>query len=175
MKLSRKQVLLRDISLEDCEAIPKAFKAQGWDKPKSLYKNYYEFQLNKKRDIIIAEYKAEFAGYVTIKWDSDYLPFNKSKIPEIVDFNVLKKFQRLGIGTLLMDEAERRIKLRSDKAGIGVGLYVDYGAAQILYLKRNYIFDGQGLFSNDQQCAYGDTVTVDDGLTLHLIKNLNEE
>ncbi|MEZ4847287.1 MAG: GNAT family N-acetyltransferase [Bacteroidia bacterium] len=59
------------------------------------------------RDIIIAELNGEFAGYLTIKWESNYIPFKEKAIPEIVDFNVLKKFQRKGIGTALMDEAEQ--------------------------------------------------------------------
>ena len=33
---------------------------------------------------------------------------------------------------------------RSDHAGIGFGLYADYGAAQRLYIKRGYIPDGRG-------------------------------
>ena len=122
--------------------------------------------------MILAEINGSFAGYLTIKWTSDYLPFRARGIPEIVDFNVLKKFQRKGIGTVLMDEAERRIKERSSFAGIGFGVYEDYGPAQILYVKRNYVPDGRGMMKDALPLKYGERVSVDDSLVLYLIKRL---
>lgn len=113
-----------------------------------------------------------FAGYLTIKWQSDYAPFRAANIPEIVDFNVLKKFQRLGIGSKLMDEAERRIKRVSKRAGIGFGVYQDYGAAQVLYVKRGYVPDGNGINRNSVPLRHGDVETIDDGLILCLVKDL---
>jgi ribosomal protein S18 acetylase RimI-like enzyme len=53
---------------------------------------------------------------------------------EIVDFNVRPDLRRRGIGTRLMDEAEALIATRSPIAGIGVGLGLDYGPAQRLYV-----------------------------------------
>ena len=44
-----------------------------------------------------------------------------------------------------MDEAENRIKKYSNMAGIGFGVYKDYGAAQILYINRGYKPDGLSL------------------------------
>ncbi|MFK7807326.1 MAG: GNAT family N-acetyltransferase [Saprospiraceae bacterium] len=167
-----KKLLLRKIQLSDCEVISSAFKAQGWDKPTAQYEKYFSFQENGERDVIIAEYNQEFVGYLTIKWQSNYPLFQKKGIPEIVDFNVLKKYQRLGVGTALMDEAEERIKRISAYAGIGFGLYKDYGAAQILYIKRGYLPDGNGLIKDNFSVKHGDVVTVDDGLALCLIKEL---
>jgi GNAT superfamily N-acetyltransferase len=94
------------------------------------------------------------------------------KIPEIVDFNVLKRYQRKGIGTALMDEAEKSIKRVSDIAGIGFGVYKDYGAAQILYIHRGYIPDGNGLVRDSVPLNKGDVVTIDDSIVFFLIKNL---
>jgi GNAT superfamily N-acetyltransferase len=91
-------------------------------------------------------------------------------IPEVVDFNVLKKYQRLGIGTLIMNEAEARIKKVSKVAGIGVGLMKDYGAAQILYIKRGYIPDGAGIIKNSKSLSYGDKITIDDDVVMFLTK-----
>ena len=125
-----------------------------------------------KRDIIIAELNQEFAGYLTIKWESDYEPFRINKIPEIADFNVLKKHQRLGIGTILMDEAEKRIKRVSDIAGIGFGVYRAYGAAQILYINRGYKPDGNGVVKNSIPLKYGDVITIDDSIVFCLTKKL---
>jgi GNAT superfamily N-acetyltransferase len=133
----KEPISLRTIRRSDCSEITRQFAEQGWDKPESQYQAYCDFQELGARDVLIAELDGAFAGYLTIQWESGYLPFRERKVPEVVDFNVLKKYQRQGIGTRLMDEAERRIKQRSDYAGIGFGVYEDYGAAQILYPKRS--------------------------------------
>jgi len=165
-------LLLRPIRLEDCPIISTAFKAQGWNKPISQYKQYVLYQEQGLRDIIIAESNQEFAGYLTIHWKSDYPPFQKRAIPEVVDFNVLKKFQRLGIGTALMEEAETRTKKVSEYAGIGFGVYQDYGPAQILYIHRGYIPDGNGLVQDGVPVTPGTTLRIDDSVVLYLTKKL---
>ncbi len=168
----KRNLELREIRKKDCKEISESFQKQGWNKPISQYEQYLEFQKMEKRDIIIAELNQEFAGYLTIKWKSDYKPFQINKIPEIVDFNVLKKYQRLGIGTKLMDEAEKRIKKVSDIAGIGFGVYKDYGAAQILYINRGYKPDGNGLVKDSNPLKYGDVITIDDSIVFCLTKKL---
>ncbi|MFK7922097.1 MAG: N-acetyltransferase family protein [Bacteroidia bacterium] len=167
-----KSLLLRKIRLKDCEAISLAFKLQGWEKPVAQYERYFQMQEKGTRDIIIAELGQEFAGYLTIQWESNYAAFQSKGIPEVVDFNVLKKFQRKGIGRALMDEAERRVKAVSPICGIGVGMLEDYGAAQILYIKRGYIPDGKGLSYEGKQLKYDDNVIMGDGVVLHLSKKL---
>ncbi|MEO1655994.1 MAG: GNAT family N-acetyltransferase [Bacteroidota bacterium] len=166
----KKGLILREIRESDCELISQAFQKQGWPKPVSQYQQYLKYQAEGSRDILIAEIQGEFAGYLTILWTSHYQPFREKQIPEIVDFNVLKKFQRQGIGTALMDEAERRIQSVSKYAGIGFGLYKDYGAAQILYVKRGYVPDGNGIVIDSQPVAPGSQVRVDDDLVFCLIK-----
>jgi len=103
----------------------------------------------------------------------ELLQFREAGIPEIADFNVLIKYQRKGIGTRLMDEAERRIAQRSSIAGIGVGLTSDYGAAQVLYVKRGYVPDGHGICSDGQSLEYGEQISIDDDLVLYLTKVLS--
>ncbi len=44
-----------------------------------------------------------------------------------------------------MDSAESVIAARSKTAGLGVGLYADYAAAHLMYLKRGYLPDGRGI------------------------------
>ena len=163
---------IRKLRSSDCYEINAAFLEQGWDKSIKQYQHYFELQNEGKRDILLAEKEGEFAGYLTIKWESDYRPFKEKNIPEIVDFNVLMKYQRKGIGTALMDEAERRIKRVSKFAGIGFGVYKDYGAAQILYIKRRYVPDGNGLVINSVPVKYGDEIKIDDGVVFCLIKEL---
>ena len=166
---------LRDLKESDAIPIEQAFKAQGWEKPASQYLRYFQYQQSGERDIILAEWEGEFAGYLTIQWVSNYESFKSQGIPEVVDLNVMKKFQRRGIASAMMDEAEKRIGTRSDFAGIGVGMPPDYGAAQVMYVKRGYVPDGKGLFYHRKPAIYGTKIEVDDDLVLHLIKDLRSE
>jgi ribosomal protein S18 acetylase RimI-like enzyme len=163
---------LRLLGAQDIDTISAAFTAIGWHKPPSLYQVYLAEQEAGGRVVLVARVKGAFAGYVTIRWESDYAPFREQGIPEIVDLNVLPPFRRRGIGSALLDEAERRIAERSPVAGIGVGLYADYGAAQRMYVLRGYVPDGRGLCYAGRQVLPGKTAAVDDALTLHLTKDL---
>lgn len=165
-----KLVTLRALRAEDAERIAAAFAAQGWNKPAAQFLTYLRQQEAGDRDVLVAEVNGDFAGYVTIMWESDYLPFRVDGIPEIVDLNVLLKYRRLGVATALLDKAERRIARRSPIAGIGVGMTADYGAAQILYVRRGYHPDGRGLAVRGVSAQHGDRVTVDDDLTLYLTR-----
>jgi len=168
-----KNLNIRALQKSDCEKIHLAFVAQGWKKPAAKYYQYLEWQNSGIRDVLLATFAGEFAGYLIINWTSDYQSFKENGIPEIVDFNVLKKFQRRGIGTALMDEAERRIQCVSPTAGIGFGITKDYGAAQILYIKRGYIPDGRGLLLDGESLEYGKQVTISDSLVIFLTKKLD--
>ena len=163
---------IRALVAEDCPIMSQAFEAQGWNKPVSQYEGYLQLQQEGIRDIILAEWEEEFAGYLTIQWKSDYAWFRKRGIPEVVDLNVLKKFQRRGIAQAMMDEAEKRIKAVSKVAGIGFGMLPDYGAAQQMYVRRGYVPNGEGLHYDGRKLGYGDEVRVDDGLVLYLVKTL---
>ena len=167
-------VEIRQLRFEDITPIAKAFAELGWDKPASQYERYLSEQDTGQRLVLVATIKGNFAGYVTIVWKSSYTPFREADIPEIVDFNVLPKFRRQGIGTQLLDEAERRITERSSIAGIGVGLTSDYGAAHILYIKRGYIPDGYGISWNRNFCQYGDQVIINDDLGISFTKQLSK-
>ena len=111
---------IRLLESHDIPEIANAFQQLGWDKPAWQYERYLIEQAQKIRDVYIAFVKSEFAGYLTICWSSDYEQFGTENIPEIVDFNVLPKFRRRGIGTLLMDKAKSEIAKVSSIAGIGV-------------------------------------------------------
>ena len=166
-------VEIQPLKYENIALIAEAFAEIGWHNPASQYERYLSEQESDQRLVLVATIKGTFAGYLTIVWESSYPPFRESGIPEIVDFNVLPKFQRQGIGTQLMDSAEEKIAARSSIAGIGVGLTRDYGAAHMLYIKRGYIPDGQGIISNESFCQYGDQVIVDDGLKICFTKQLS--
>jgi GNAT superfamily N-acetyltransferase len=163
---------IRLLDRSDIPEIAESFKEIGWNRPVSQYERYLMEQVLKIRDMYIARVNGQFAGYVTICWQSSYAPFRETKIPEIMDFNVLPKFRRLGIGTQLMDQAESEIAKVSPVAGIGVGMTPDYGAAQRLYVLRGYIPDGNGLYYMGRPIQFGQTFKVDDNLALYLTKEL---
>ena len=163
---------IRMLQDRDIGEIADAFIALGWNKPASQYERYLSEQVGGQREVFVAFAAEGFAGYLTIVWQSAHEPFQTNGIPEIVDFNVLPHLRRRGIGSRLMDEAERRIAERAPVAGIGVGIDVNYGAAQRLYVKRGYIPDGRGLSSHGRPVIHGQAVVVDDGLVLYFTKQL---
>ena len=71
-----------------------------------------------------------------------------------------------------MDRAEAEIAKRSDVAGIGVGLYPDYGPTQRMYILRGYVPDARGLTREGNPVVPGASVVVDDSLTIQLTKKL---
>lgn len=163
---------IREMNEDDPEVISKSFKEQGWEKPIDLYARYIEEQRNGERVSLIVEVDGNFAGYANVIWNSYYPSFKEKGIPEINDFNVLIKYRRQGIGSKLMDKAEEIIRERSDIAGIGVGIFSDYGNAQILYANRGYVPNGRGIHNGQRYIEYGDKIVVDDDVVLYLTKAL---
>lgn len=162
-------VSIRPLAAGDIPAIMAAFAALKWERP---IERYLEEQRQGEREVLVAWQGDAFAGYVSIVWHSYYSPFRDAGIPEINDFSVPRPLRRQGIGSRLLDEAERRIAGRSPSAGIGVGLTPDCGAAQRLYVKRGYGPDGRGVTSHGRQIWWGETVVADDELALYFTKRL---
>ena len=166
------QLQIRELESHDAEMISSAFQEIGWDKPTEQYLRYFSEQRDKKRLVLVAFVDHNFAGYVTVVWQSDYPSFKDKGIPEVVDLNVLPKFQHKKVGSTLMDNAEEIIKQQHDVVGIGVGLAPGYSAAQQMYVRRGYIPDGLGVTYDNSYVNFSQKVTVDDSLVLHLTKKL---
>jgi len=157
------KITIRLLEPEDIPPIVSLFHSIGsYGKTLSLYERYLAEQDKGERVVLVAYSGKDFLGHVTIIWHPDYPAFAEKNIPEISDLSVLPAFQRRGIGSKLMDEAEKRIFEQSDIAGIGFGISADYGAAQRLFIRRGYIPDGHGLFGNGQYIQERSTVQVDD-------------
>jgi GNAT superfamily N-acetyltransferase len=165
-------VQIRDLADHDPERIARALEALGWTKPVETYERDLVEQATGVRAVLVAEVDDAFAGYLTVVWGSPYPPFRDGGIPEIKDLNVLPVFRRRGVGTALMDAAERLASERGPVVGIGVGMDSDYGAAQAMYVRRGYVPDARGLTSHGRHVAWGDTVKVDDDLVLYFTKML---
>jgi len=163
-------IKMRLFSEDDLPLLHSTPEVTGESRQPLLYERYLLEQERGKRVVLLAFYDNEFAGYVTIIWQSEYPPFAEKNIPEISDLNVHDDLLRRGIATALIDEAEKRIFERSPVAGIGVGMYADYGPAQRMYALRGYVPDGQGLAYKGKTVEPGQAVPVDDNLVLYLTK-----
>ena len=171
-----KDVFIRPLIREDIVAISKAFNQIGWNKPASLFEGYLKEQEAGERIVWMAHVHEQFAGYITLKWQSGYPSFKAENIPEIMDLNVLPHYRKMGVGSLLLDCAEKEALTKSQIIGIGVGLYAGadggYGAAQRLYIKRGYIPDGKGVTYNYEPTIPGNSYPLDDDLVLWFTKKL---
>ena len=164
------QPVIRLMGESDPETMSAAFTALGWHKPTALYQRYLAEQEEGRRLAFLAEWRGEFAGYVTLLWVSEYRPFADRQIPEISDLNVLPQHRRQGIGNALLDRVESAASARSKVVGIGVGLYSDYGAAQRIYVRRGHLPDGRGIMDRNQPVAPGATIRIDDEAALMLTR-----
>lgn len=163
---------MRALQTLDAPVIAEAFAAVGWHKPAEQYVRYSDEQQAGSRDCWVALVGGRIAGYVTLKWVSEAPGLAGCGTPEIQDLNVLPQFRRRGIGSRLLDCAEEAARSRGSVVGIGVGLHPGYNAAQRLYVKRGYVPDGLGVTHNGRYVQEGEQVPFDDGLVLHLTKDL---
>ena len=130
-------------------------------------------QVSGKCISLVAEYQGHPAGYVNVYPDSQWGALGNQGYPEIIDFAVLEKYRRRGIGAALMDIAEQIAADYADTVYLGVGMHNGYGSAQRIYVKRGYIPDGSGVWYRGKQCVQYETVcTVDDDLILYFYKQL---
>ena len=163
--------LIRKMQTSDVKELSQGFTNQGWPGREEILARYFLEQESGEREVLVAEVEGAVAGYITILPDAKQGPF-AGMAPELSDFNVFEPFQNQGIGNLLLEEAEKRVKLISDKVTLGVGLHSGYGPAQRLYIKRGYIPDGTGVWYQNHQPAMNAVYEDIGELVLYLSKNL---
>ena len=167
-----KELIIRDMIPADDRAITDGEIAQGWRQ--TIEK--YELRLRDQRDgkcvALVAEYRGEAAGYIHVYPNSDDGPFAGMGYPEIIDFGVLEKFRRKGIGSRLMDVAETAAAGYAGTVFLCVGLHSGYGSAQRMYAIRGYVPDGSGAWYNGRALEPGAVCKNDDELVLYMSKKL---
>ena len=169
-------LIVRDMAPSDARVFFDEYTAQGWHPEEAYYHMRMREQTEGKCVALTAEYQGQPAGAVYVYFAAQEGPFKEKGWPEIVDFSVLQKYQRRGIGKGLMDAAEKIAAARSDTVCLGVGLSREYGTAQRMYVKRGYVPDGSGVWYRNEPCVQYETVcTVDDDLVLYLYKNWIDE
>lgn len=167
------EILIRDLLPSDAPIITNEEIAQGWDADISKYLMRLEHQAAGKSINLIAEYYGNVAGYINVYPNSEWGSFANQGLPEIIDFGVLEKYRKNGIGNKLMDIAEQIASTYADTVYLGVGLHNGYGSAQRMYVKRGYIPDGTGVWYGDKVCDQYAGCCNDDDLVLYLSKKLN--
>ena len=160
---------IRNMIKSDIESLSHGFMNQGWPGREEILARYFLEQESGDREVLVAEIDGAVAGYVTILPSAKHGPFAEV-YPELSDFNVFEPFRNKGAGNQLLEEAEKRVKLISDKVTLGVGLHSGYGPAQRLYMKRGYIPDGTGVWYQNQPLEMNATIQNNDDLVLYLSK-----
>jgi GNAT superfamily N-acetyltransferase len=197
-------VTIRDMKQSDCLIIHNEITAQNWNSEISRYEAYYNEQANNERYVFIAEYRGNIAGYTTlipVAMEGPFAPSTRQHdcityseantpplsgkatiatevsqgIPEVVDFNVFIKYQRLGIGNRILDAAEAKAAEFSNILSLGVGLHSGYGSAQRIYVKRGYLPDGSGVWYQNRHLGQHEPCNNDDELILYFSKVLNNK
>lgn len=169
---SDNDILIRDMQPSDAQIITDEEISQGWDAGADKYEMRLKHQSEGKAVSLVAEYQGNVAGYINIYPNSEWGAFAGQGYPEIVDFGVLEKYRRNGIGSKLMDVAEQIASEHADIVYLGVGMHSGYGSAQRMYVKRGYIPDGSGVWYGDKVCGYYADCRNDDDLVLYLSKKL---
>ena len=168
------ELVIRNMEEADVQVFFDEYTAQGWHPDIEYDRMRLRDQAEGKCIALTAVYHGQPAGGLYLYMTAHEGPFKDKACPEIVDFNVLKKYQRCGIGNRLMDAAERIAAQHADTICLGVGLSREYGTAQRMYVKRGYVPDGSGVWYQGRQCVQYETVcTGDDDLVLFLSKKLN--
>lgn len=166
------KILIRDMRQSDAQFITDEEIAQGWDADVKKYELRIQHQSEGKSISLVAEYNGNIAGYINIYPDSEWGAFANQGYPEIVDFGVLEKYRRNGIGSKLMNIAEQIASEYADIVYLGVGMHAGYGSAQRMYVKRGYVPDGSGVWYGDKVCEQYGNCRNDDDLVLYLSKKL---
>lgn len=119
---------IRKMQESDIKELSRGFISQGWPSREEILTRYFKEQESGEREVLVAEVEGALAGYISILPCAKQGPFAEI-YPELSDFNVFEPFQNQGIGNLLLEEAEKRVRLISDKVTLGVGLHSGYEPA----------------------------------------------
>lgn len=166
-----KSLVIRDLEENDVQPLVAGEIAQGWTSTRGKLDMRLEDAAAGRCVALCAVYDGTPVGYNHVYLKADG-PFADTDWPEIVDFAVLECMRGHGIGTALMDAAEKLAAETAQTVCLGVGLHSGYGAAQRMYVKRGYVPDGSGVWYEGKVCTPYSACQNDDDLVLYFLKNL---
>ena len=166
------KIIIRSMISEDAKVLYDTYLSYGWHPDINTYENYYKEQEEGKRLVFIAEYEGRVSGQCTLVLNPDEGPWANRGIPEIADLTVFFDVHNKGIGSKILDAVEKEASKISGQVYLAVGVHSGYGAAQRIYVKRGYVFDGSGVWYQGKQLEQYAPCCNDDDLVLFMIKEL---
>ena len=127
------ELMVRNMEEGDAQVFFDEFTAQGWHPDIEYYRMRMREQAEGKCVALTAEYKGQPAGAVYVYLTVREGPFKGKGWPMIVDFSVLEKYQRKGIGTSLLKAVlerypeVRQIELATDNTPETAAFYRSLG------------------------------------------------
>ena len=159
---------IRQATEEDIPALYALYEVIG-----KKHEEYFESVLEKDCVILIASEDERDVGFGILNFEPKYSLYQKLDIPEIQDVNVIPDARQKGVATALVMAFENIADDQgAEKIGISVGLTKDYGPAQRLYVKLDYMPDGNGITYDREGVVFGQSYTADDDLCLMMVKDL---
>ena len=102
------EVIIRDMEEADAQIFDDEYTAQGWHPEVEYYLMRIREAAEGKCVALTAEYQGRPAGSLYLYLHAHEGPFKEYGWPIIVDFGVLKKYQRKGIGRVLMQHVNEK-------------------------------------------------------------------
>ncbi|MBE5786191.1 MAG: GNAT family N-acetyltransferase [Clostridiales bacterium] len=165
-------IRIRSMEMADAKIIFDTYLSYNWHPEKKTYENYYQEQESGRRLVFIAEYQGEVCGLCTLVLQSEEGPFGNQGIPEIEDLCVFFHVHKKGIGSRLLDAAEKEAAKYAGQVYLAVGVHSGYGPAQRIYVKRGYLPDGSGVWYKGKVLDQYAPCCNDDDLVLFMSKEL---
>jgi len=169
MYYTDERITIRGMTESDAQKIYDTYLSYGWHPSLETYERYFAEQ-GSVRTTFVAEYDGEVAGHVSLIYAAEGGPFPGT--PLVSDLCVFFHLHKRGIATRLLDALESEAANLSDTVCLAVGCHSGYGAAQRLYVKRGYNFDGSGVWWNGKQLDQYAPCENDDDLNLWMSKKL---
>jgi len=129
---------------EDLDLLEKTIPSSGLSK---FHQRRFKAQKEKGREYLIAWLDGKPVGNLDLRYDgfdSEKLPKDLRKVPELNAITVAEGCRGKGIGTALIKEGERRVEERGFKK-VGLGVNPENEGAKRLYERLGYKDSGTGL------------------------------
>lgn len=167
--------IIRELQADDLDTISRTFTFpwSTYEATRKLWQLWFQEQQEGVRTVCVVQIESLFVGYGSLLRSSQYPVFRTEKVPEISALWIDQKYHRQGLATQLIEHLEALARKEGyQTAGLGVGLYNDYGPAQRLYYKIGYQPDGNGMTYKGEFVIPGSLYPADDDLLIWLKKPL---
>lgn len=161
-------ISIRDAGVEDVPLLYALYDTIG-----KKDDGYFEQLFEEDTKILMAECDGAVCGFCLFNERPRYSLYRTLGIPEIQDLNVIPAYRRRGIATALIKWCEGLARAKGcEQIGIAVGLFKEYGPAQILYATLGYLPDGNGATYDREGVTPYTPYMMDDDLSLMLVKSI---